>query len=205
MPRETLLQKGKRKLYRGLKIIHERINGIDFTKGMTLEELGLTAEEGNIYAASSPDDLKNIFGHLDIQPTDAILDFGCGKGGAMFEMSKFPFARISGVEINAHVCTIARNNFRQLGIEHLEVFQSEAGAFIDLDGFNYFYLYNPFPEPVVLKVLNNIQASYRRHNRKIALIYYLPAQQELIERHGFLQYSHTISGLKYDTAFFVKL
>ena len=100
MSKVSFLQETKRKIYRGLKMIKEKMTGIDFTKGLTLEELGLTEEEGNIYAASASYDLQKVLASLTITRNDAILDLGCGKGAAMYEMSKFPFARIAGVEIN---------------------------------------------------------------------------------------------------------
>ena len=71
-----------------------------------------------------------------------------------------------------------------------------------MDDFNYFYLFNPFPKQVLAKVLENIQSSCERHPRKIRLVYYLPAQQELVEEHGFFNFSHSLEGEKYDTLFF---
>lgn len=202
MSKNQLLVKARRKVYRSFKMFQEKLSGIDFTKGLTLEELGLTKEEGNIYAASASYDLRKVLKSLEIKTTDAILDLGCGKGAAMYEMSKFPFAKIAGVEINAEMCRVAENNFRQLKLTQLEVFQSDAGAFQELDGFNCFYLFNPFPEQVLVKVLENIQASFQRLPRKMVIVYYLPARQKLIEDHGFFKFSHTLEGEKYNTSVF---
>ena len=54
----------------------------------------------------------------------------------------------------------------------------------ELDGDNWFYLFDPFGRDVFEKVINNICESYNRYPRKIWIINILPKYHEVIEKTG---------------------
>lgn len=54
----------------------------------------------------------------------------------------------------------------------------------ELDGYNWFYLFNPFGRVVFEKVINNICESLNRCPRKIWIIYILPKSHDIIEKTG---------------------
>ena len=52
--------------------------------------------------------------------------------------------------------------------------------FTDLDGYNYFYFFNPFPANIMSIVIKNITASLARKPRKATIIYFNPEFHESV-------------------------
>src|SRR5215211_9232119 len=66
------------------------------------------------YHASHPKFLFEVFSSLEIDyASHTFLDFGSGKGRALFVASEFPFAEIIGVEVATELHEIACRNIRQ--------------------------------------------------------------------------------------------
>jgi|ERR1051326_6533173 hypothetical protein len=63
----------------------------------------------------------------------------------------------------------------------------DAGKFSDLDRFTHFYMFNPFPCPVVREVLENLAASLARRPRRVTWIYHLPACDDVIMDSGLFR------------------
>jgi SAM-dependent methyltransferase len=139
-----------------------------------LDELNLTAERSHYYANSGGIHLEKVLRTLDITPGDSIVDFGSGKGGALITLSRFPFARVAGVEIAPELVGIARDNLDKLKIQNVTMTVGDAAEFTDLDGYNYFYFFSPFPSAVMRSVIKNICDSLTRRPRKAVIIYFNP-------------------------------
>ena len=73
-------------------------------------------------------------------------------------MTKFPFSKIDGIEISDVLSNIATKNFAKLNEQRVEVKNIDASIFSGYTGYNFLYLYNPFPEEVMKKVLSQIKA-----------------------------------------------
>lgn len=160
--------------------------GVDFSTWESNEQIGIDASKGNQYQPST-DGLKSVLNRLPIQPSDSIVDIGCGKGKAMHIMSQFPFAQIDGIELSDHLCKIASANFKKLGIEQCNVIKANASVFDDYDKYNYFYVFNSFPEQVFEKMLGHIIASISRKPRKVFFIYLNPVCHDLLEKSKVFQ------------------
>lgn len=145
-----------------------------------LDELQLPEERCHYYANSGGLHLAKVLDSLKITPRDAIVDFGAGKGGALITMSHYPFARIMGVEISPELVAIARQNLAKLGITNVEMVVSDATNFLDLDGYNYFYFFSPFPGHVMESVIRNIGDSLVSAPRKVTIIYFNPEYHEAV-------------------------
>jgi SAM-dependent methyltransferase len=153
--------------------------GIDLGNVST-EELQLSPERSSYYSNSGGAQLDSVLATFKISSRDAIVDFGCGKGGALITLAKYPFSRILGVEISEELAGIARRNFRKLNIENVGLSVCDATEFSDLDGFNYVYFFNPFPGAVMREVMANINESLARAPRKMTIIYLNPACHDCI-------------------------
>ncbi|MGE4342925.1 MAG: cyclopropane-fatty-acyl-phospholipid synthase family protein [Geoalkalibacter sp.] len=140
----------------------------------SLEDVGLPEERAHYYADSGGIALEKILRQLGISSGDAIVDFGCGKGGALISFARYPFAKITGVELSPELSAIARENLKKLGIDKVAVECCDASDFKELHDFNYFYFFDPFPCPVLKEVLGNIEDSIDQHPRKVTLIYLNP-------------------------------
>ena len=139
------------------------------------------SERTHYYSDSSGIEFDEIISSFPITSDDAIVDFGCGKGGVLISLSKYPFSKITGVEISPEYAEIARENMRKLGITNVRIECGDASAFTPLDEYNYFYFFDPFPCVVMKDVLNNIEKSVTAHPRKVTIIYLNPFCHDLIE------------------------
>lgn len=139
------------------------------------------SERTHYYSDSSGIEFDEIISRFNITPGDAIMDFGCGKGGVLISLSKYPFSKITGVEISPEYVEIAKENIRKLRIRNVEIRCCDATEFKQLDEYNYFYFFDPFPCVVMKGVLSNIEKSVSEHPRKVTIIYLNPFCNDLIE------------------------
>ncbi|MGC1684320.1 MAG: class I SAM-dependent methyltransferase [Candidatus Acidiferrales bacterium] len=167
-----------------------KIRGVDL-RWASLEECGLSAERSYRYSDSGGPDLQELLDTLKISPSDEILDLGCGKGGALITLAKYPFAQVDGVEISPELSDIARANMKKLQISNSTIYCSDAAQFHSLDSYSHFYMYNPFPQSVTQRVLENIQSSLRRRPRRAILIYKNAVFHKLVLDAGFRKISGT--------------
>ena len=161
-----------------------KMQGIDLG-GMSLTDLGLTKEKSNWNSNSGGPELDVVLNTLSILSTDNALDVGCGKGGAMITMACHPFARVDGIEISLELVKIARENIRRLRIENATVYLGDAATFDRYADYNLYYMYNPFPEEVMRKVMSRIAISLNVRNRRATLIYKNPIYADLVVGSGF--------------------
>jgi hypothetical protein len=138
-------------------------------------------ERTHYYADSGGLAFDKIMANFRITPTDAIVDYGCGKGGILISLSKYPFAKITGVEIAPELVAIAENNIRKLNLKNVGIECCDAAEFKQLHEYNYFYFFDPFPCVVMQDVINNIEQSILEHPRKVTIIYLNPLCHDLIE------------------------
>ena len=83
------------KLYQMLESIVDIVfrKKSDFSTWVIPKEIAENEEKGNKYQPST-DSLKKVLKKLKITQEDSIIDIGCGKGKALYIMSKFPFDKI---------------------------------------------------------------------------------------------------------------
>lgn len=165
-------------------IFVDRLRNVDLTEAVSVDKLKLNPNESHMYYASSPA-LKRVLRQLKITALDQIIDIGCGKGRALYYMSKFPFEKIAGVDISPYLTDICKKNMEKLNILNCEIYNMDAGMFEEYDSFNYVYFYNPFSDEILTKCLANIEKSLSRRPRKLIIIYHNPVYAEVIPLHGF--------------------
>lgn len=139
-----------------------------------IEALNLPAERSHAYSNSGGLQLEKVLNSLKITPKDSIVDFGSGKGGALITFSKYPFAKITGVEISPALVAIAEKNLNKLKIKNFHMIVSDAAEFTDLVEYNFFYFFSPFPGNIMRTVIKNIESSLVKTPRKVTIIYYNP-------------------------------
>lgn len=127
--------------------------------------------DGHGYEPSYP--LEDVLEELEISFQDNIVDLGCGKGYAMYLLSKYNFGKIDGVEKNAQLYEIAQKNINTLfpKTERMHVFNQDVNEWEGFDNYNYFYLCNPFGKDTSCKVAQKIKDSAERMKRQKTVIY----------------------------------
>lgn len=149
-----------------------------------VEELGLPAESAHFHSATPALALRRVLRELKISPRDHILDIGCGKEAAVIEFARWPFGRVAGCDISPALVETARANCRKLACQRVELFCADAAEFKDLDDYNYFYLFNPFPAAVMKAVVDHLIESFRLRPRLITLLYRNPTCHNSIAAAG---------------------
>jgi SAM-dependent methyltransferase len=147
-----------------------RLKGLDLG-GVSVEELGLSPALAVGHSNSGGPTLEAVLERACIPAGSRIIDLGCGKGGAAFTMTKFPFAEIVGVEICPQLVAVAKENRRRLQLDsRIQFLCSDATVFTELDRFTHVYLFNPFAPEIVKGVCANLFASLQRRPRTLTLI-----------------------------------
>lgn len=152
-------------------------------------------QQGHRYEASDPNTVREAIENLSIEPENfAFVDIGSGKGLTLLVASEYPFRRIIGVEFSPELDAIAAENIRKYRSPKRKC--SDVSS-VCADATNYefpaentlFYLYNPFSEDVLQRMLENLKASLMRNKREIYLAYIniKPGPAELLDRTDFLQ------------------
>jgi len=163
-----------------------KCRGVDLSFN-SVEELGLDPCLASPHASSGGPALEELLSCLTIIPSDSILDMGCGKGGAMITLARWPFFRIDGIELSPKLVTIGQRNLRRLGYSKGTIQLGDAAEFTDYDPYTFLYMFHAFSAPVTIRVLKNIQASLARIPRKLTLIYKNPIDHDLVVGAGFRQ------------------
>jgi len=156
-------------------------------KTITIDQLNLSPKRAHSYSDSGREDLQRVLSALDIKMGDAIIDFGCGKGGALITLAEYEFSKITGVEISGELAVIARKNLGRLKLDNVAVICCDAREFLELDDYNYIYFFNPFPCSVMVDVIENISQSITRKPRKVNIIYLNPECHDQIIKQGVFQ------------------
>jgi hypothetical protein len=171
-------------LIRRLEIFYEKTRGLDFLSVRPEEQLGL---DKSLVSKASPSGNKYLFyllKNMKISDNDNILDVGCAKGSALKYFTKFPFKKIDGLELSKTLAQICTNNFRILNISNIKVHNISATEFKGYNDYNFFYLYNPFPEIVMTKVIDCLKKQIS--SKPITIIYNNPVCHNVLINNGFL-------------------
>lgn len=179
--------------------------GTDFVKGKNrgvVERNELDLDPNRAYGYScSPDNLRLYLDTLNISESDSIVDLGCGRGAAMYTLSKYGFGKIFGVELSADLASSAVRNVKLFsrGNEGRFIVENrDACDFQYYDDCNMFYIYNSFPEKVLPEVIRKIEESVKRKPRAILLMYNYPDWPELVLQSSiFNEYERCIDGRMY--------
>jgi len=152
------------------------------------------------------DRLLGVF-HSPYQPTDAVLfhemiaalsaqtgfdfhdfvfiDLGSGKGRTLLMASDYPFRRIVGVELLSALHRAALDNLKKYQSEAQKCFAIESICG-DATAFSFpvqpivLFLFNPFPESGLRRVIANLEQSLREHPRSLYVLYHNPLLERVL-------------------------
>lgn len=166
--------------------------GTDTFGKITISELKVVGKNkglGTGYQAARPKSFKKVIRSLHLPIGSVFVDFGSGKGRTLLIASQLGFKRVVGVEFAPVLCDIARKNveiffrrsWRRNGNEVI-IINGDAIEYDIKEDENVFFLFNPFNELLVAKILSNIISSVQSVPRKIWLVYLNPAHGALIDQ-----------------------
>lgn len=124
------------------------------------------------------------------------VDLGSGKGRTLLMASDHPFRRIVGVELLPTLDRIAQENLGKYHGASQKCFALEAVC-ADATAFSFpgepllIYLFNPFPEAGLRRVLEHLEQSLRRAPRAVYVLYHNPLLGHVLDENQAL---HRIGG-----------
>jgi len=164
-------------------------------------------------AVSWRDRLLGVF-HSPYQPTESVLfhemigalcaedcfdfhdfvfiDLGSGKGRTLLMASDYPFRRIVGVELLPALSRAAQENRSKYQNASQKCFAIELIC-EDASEFAFpvepivLFLFNPFPESGLRRVIANLEESLREHPRKVYLLYHNPLLEHVLAESASLE------------------
>jgi SAM-dependent methyltransferase len=172
---------------------YEKRLGINTHSIVNLDNLTLAGEnssQNHHYQGASYFILFSIFNKLPQEIKDLpFIDFGCGKGRAIFVAENCGFTHLIGVDIAKELIEDANNNKTLYKKKNLKstiefIFEDATQYKIPNDTVVY-YFFNPFGEDILDKVLKNILKSVENNPRTIYCIYLNPKYATIFEKNGF--------------------
>jgi SAM-dependent methyltransferase len=138
--------------------------------------------------------LEKLFAEYELNSSDHIVDFGCGKGRLNFFIHNLFQASVTGVEMNEKLYEEAIENkanylikAKDKGEIQFQCCLAEKYEINPLD--NRFYFFNPFTIPIFWKIINNILVSVEKFKREVDVILYYPSEDYIyyLENHTLFE------------------
>ena len=177
-------------------------HGVDTAGVIPQADLDVERESwvhGSAYVATSPVDFEAVLAPfaLDVERC-SFIDLGCGKGRVLLMAAALPFARIIGVEYSPALADIARVNLERYRgprrARGIDVQTGDAGEYLFPPGDLVVFMYHPFDEVVMARVLARLSASLRAAPRRALVLYFKPVHASLWVQAGLFSVRHR-SGL----------
>lgn len=144
-------------------------------------------KDGLIYQPTPYCLLEKIIDYLKPKPEDIFVDFGCGKGRAVFFVALQKLRKVIGIELNKELIDIAHRNLINFKLNKTAI------EFINDDVANFrvkeetiFFMFNPFGCQTLQRVLDNIKNSLLDNPRQIRIVYCVPTHRFLLDNEGWL-------------------
>ena len=172
---------------------YEKLLGINTHSIVNLDKLTLAGEnsdQNHHYQGASYFILFSIFNELPKETkTFPLIDYGCGKGRALFVAEQCGFTHLIGVDIAKELIDDANKNkviYKKKNPESSINFLFEDATRYQIpNDAQVFYFFNPFGEEIMQQVIHHIKESVKINPRKIYCIYLNPKYKATFEKNGF--------------------
>ena len=164
--------------------------GTDTFSWVELENLEIESkniQRGEKYQPTHAMQLRNLFRKLQIPRDKTIVDLGSGKCRVLLVAAEYGFKKVRGIEFSKELCRIANQNFISFSKSYpngtkFDIIQADVEEYQIRDDEDIFYLFNPFDDVILSKVLNKIINSIKKRNRKVWIIYFNALHKGVIEK-----------------------
>jgi SAM-dependent methyltransferase len=147
---------------------------------------------GSAYVATSPIDFAEVLAPFALDPARAaFVDLGCGKGRVLMMAGALPFQRVLGVEYSQTLADIARRNLASYRgarrAQSIEVVTGDASAFAYPEGDLVVFMYHPFDEVVMQRVVDALRLRQRTSPHRLLVLYFKPVHAALWQAANFVE------------------
>ncbi len=151
-------------------------------------------EHATIYMPAIYAVLEKAFHQIDITKIKHLLDIGCGKGRVLCMAAAKGCKKVSGIDISKPLCLDALQNLTIIQQQQpslvAKVILKDALLYEIPNDVDCIFLFNPFDEYLMEKVVLNIQKSVFANPRKLTVIYANPLYKTLFINIGFRESYH---------------
>lgn len=140
------------------------------------------------YEPCGYDVLERIISNNLIKENDIVVDCGCGLGRACFVFSYYYKCKCIGIELINKFYIQANNNLLSYPYPNQITFINSDILCYPIKDETCFFFFNPFSHLILVKLLNNILASYEKNPRDIKLIFYYPSKEYIDVLNAFNEF-----------------
>ncbi|MBC5828748.1 MAG: class I SAM-dependent methyltransferase [Candidatus Eremiobacteraeota bacterium] len=158
-----------------------------FLGDLNAESLGSSVAHATHYEPTPVRDFAQFMNALCVDFTKStFVDIGSGMGRVVLLAARHPFKQIVGIELSPALHEVAVENLKRWmdprqRCKDIRLVRADASTFDFPAGNLVVYLYNPFRQPVLTGLLENILGS-PRIAREVLLCYHTPTEREAIEK-----------------------
>lgn len=173
-----------------------QIDTINTAQLDTLEIDSKNKAIGNYYEGTNAYIFQKMISRAEVDPSKScFVDFGSGKGKAMFMAAERGFRKIIGVEFSIELVEINRKNleiFKQKtnSKAEFEILHMDASEYAIPADANLLFFSNPFNEALTAKVIGNILKSYEQSPREIWVVHLHPQGNMAFANHPRFRIVH---------------
>lgn len=179
---------------------YDRKTGLETSRLVNVAGLGIDASKldgtsrnaaGIAYMPTPPWFPTSVLKNLRLRYNEySFIDLGSGMGRVVFAAAEFPFRKVVGVEFSDELHKIAERNLAKISgtlkAAAVELICQDAQEYTFPPGNCVVYLFNPFREPVMQTVLENLERSYAKGSGELYVIYYNPVLAAMLDAAPFL-------------------
>ncbi len=168
----------------------DRTRRVRTSGDVSLSQAGIAAGDSEWYVPARPGHIREALRAAPV--CDArrytYIDLGSGKGRSLFVAAELPFRDILGVELSERLHRRACGNigsFRRrpaVSGGAIRSLHTDAASFVFPPGPLAVYLFNPFGESTMRKVLGKLEHSLETDPRHVVVILLWPRAGELVAR-----------------------
>jgi len=158
--------------------LYYKVKGLDFSTQniYDLTRTGEHKEHGTALVSTSRDFLSKLLHDLEEsigKPLNKkiFIDYGSGKGAAIIHARSLGFEQTIGVEFAKELHDVAMSNIEKIGLANMESLYADASTHTIPDEVSVIYLFNPFDEFVMKKVIKNIENQKSNFKNDVYIIY----------------------------------
>lgn len=172
---------------------------IDTINTEQLENLEIASPNkayGVYYEGTNAYIFQKMISHVELEPSQVtFVDFGSGKGKAMFMAAERGFRKVIGVEFSIELVEICRKNLEVFKAKsksktEFEILHMDASEYEIPADANLLFFSNPFNEALTNKVIGNILRSYDRNPRETWVVHLYPQGNMAFVRHPRFEVRH---------------
>jgi SAM-dependent methyltransferase len=144
---------------------------------------------GTYYEGTNAYVFQKMISHVPLAPSQStVVDFGSGKGKALFMAAERGFRKVIGVEFSIELVEICRRNLeifkaKSRSKTEFEILHMDASEYTIPAEANLLFLFNPFNEQLTNRVIENILRSYDQAPREVWVMHLYPQGNMAFVRH----------------------